>query len=172
MSDLNGIDAIIDKVFNSFRKISPALIAIAIVTAIVLFAPDSFLAQLGLDTLSQNVTIVIGLVFLLSAVLILAIMFSYLFEYLRKKQIINEKIRDCRLLNDKQKAIMKRLLIAKDRSDYLKATDGDVVFLKSKGLICRPDQSADIHMISSNTYKFCPQPWVIEMWLNNPKLFD
>ncbi len=172
MSEPAGIEAIIVKVFDSFRKISPALIAIAIVTAIILFAPISFLTQLGLDTLSRDVTIVIGLVFLLSITLILTILFSYIFEHLRKRKIIKEKINDCRMLNDKQKEIMKKMMQSKDRANFLKSTDGDVVFLKSKGLICRPEQTADIHMVSSNTYEFCPQPWVVEIWLKNPKLFD
>ena len=172
MSEPKGIDIIITKVFDSFRKISPALIAVTIVSGIVLFAPKAFLDKLGLASLPDNIIMAIGILFLLFTALIITILLSYFSEWLRKRKILREKINDCHMLNENQKLLMKKMLSSTEKAAYLKAIDGDTVFLESKGILCRPTQSADYDMISRNIYKYCPQPWVIELWPKNPKLFD
>ena len=167
MNENNGASVIITKVFDSFRKISPALVALAIVSSFILFAPVGVLGKLGLSSLPSNVIMIIGLIFLLSVMLIITILLSSFAKRIQKWKIINEKIADCRMLNEKQKEIVRKMLHSKDKSSYLCATDGDVVFLESKSIICHPTQAVDQNMMFRNIYKYCPQPWVIELWLKN-----
>ena len=68
-----SFDKIIDKVFDGFKKITPALISIAILSGFVLFLPEFILSELGLNELPRLVISTVGIVFLLSCTLTLTI---------------------------------------------------------------------------------------------------
>lgn len=65
-----SVDSIAEKTFDNFKKITPALVAIAILTGLLLFLPKSVLAKMNLDELPVLWNQVIGIVFLLSVALI------------------------------------------------------------------------------------------------------
>ena len=62
-----------EKVFDSFKKISPALIAVALASGLILFLPESVLEKMALNNLQDVWKIVIGLVFIVSCALIITI---------------------------------------------------------------------------------------------------
>ena len=46
-----SVDSITEKTFDNFKKITPALVVIAIFTGLLLFLPKSVLAKMSLDEL-------------------------------------------------------------------------------------------------------------------------
>ena len=81
---MESFDKIIDKVFDSFKKVTPALVAIMIVTGLILFLPVSVLEKLGLNNLEPIWRMIIGLLFILSCSLILTIFLSTVFQKILK----------------------------------------------------------------------------------------
>ena len=100
MSNIS-FDKIIDKVFDGFKKITPALVAVAIVSGSILFLPVTFLSKLGLDNLPESIKTVIGTLFLLSCSLILTILCSVVFQRVIKTA------KHKKLLSDLKKSTIK-----------------------------------------------------------------
>lgn len=172
MSKENAFESLVEKVFEGFRKITPALVALFIVSGFILFSPEGVLVKLGLNTLPSYVRVVIGLVFLLTVALIITLLVSSLSKGLRRWRLVREKIKDCRSLSEEQKKIMKSLLASKDKAVSYESTNGNIVFLKSKRFICHPQQVVDFIDMSENKMKYCPQPWVFELIEKKPGIFD
>lgn len=95
MSDL--IDNIIKKTFDNFKKPTPALIAVSILTGMILFFPDSILDKMSLVNLPDTSKRIIGLVFLLSVALIAIIIVSSMFFLLVRR----EGVKDLKKTNEK-----------------------------------------------------------------------
>ena len=68
-----SVDNISEKTFDNFKKITPALVAIALLTGMILFLPESILDKMGLSNLPDLWNKVIGLTFLLSVALIITL---------------------------------------------------------------------------------------------------
>lgn len=66
-----SVDSIVEKTFDNFKKITPALVAVAILSGLLLFLPESILKKMSLDNLPVLWNRIIGIVFLLSVALIL-----------------------------------------------------------------------------------------------------
>ena len=80
------IDNITEKTFDNFKKITPALMAIAILTGMLLFLPISILEKMSLDNLPDLWKKIIGIVFLLSIALIVTITVSAVFSSVNQKR--------------------------------------------------------------------------------------
>ena len=68
-----SIDSIAEKTFDNFKRITPALVAVAILTGLLLFLPQNVLEKMNLYELPVLWNRIIGIVFLLSVALILTI---------------------------------------------------------------------------------------------------
>ena len=64
------IENLLEKTFDSFKKITPGLVAFAILTGSLLFLPESVLTRMNLNELPDLWKRRIGLLFLLSVALI------------------------------------------------------------------------------------------------------
>lgn len=67
---------LLEKVFDGFKRITPALIAVSLLTGMVLFLPKSVLERMELDELPILWSRIIGIIFLLSVALIITILVS------------------------------------------------------------------------------------------------
>ena len=87
-----SIDNIAEKTFDNFKKITPALVAVAILSGLLLFLPENVLKKMSLDELPALWNRIIGIVFLLSVALISTmIVFSVISHITEKRR--NKRIR-------------------------------------------------------------------------------
>ncbi len=171
-----SFDKIIDKVFDGFKKITPALIVLAIVSSAILFLPIKFLNKLGLGSLPDGLRITIGIVFLLSTSLIITIIISSMFSLIAKRikngYLKNKLKKSYNNLSRNQKIIINQLCKAKTKSIKLNNTSGDTRYLIAKGFIFSPRQTIIEDDVYNNLQMYCAQPWLIELYEKNPKMFE
>lgn len=177
MSKINNIsfDKIVDKVFDGFKKITPALVAISIVSGLILFLPTNILDRLQLVDLPQELTRVIGLMFVLSIALITTIAISIIFEKIKlsikKKRSIKIHRKSFLNLPCSLKVILIRMLDSPSRSITLDSTSGDTLYLLQNGYIYQPKQTLTIFDLSENKCTYVPQPWLVDFYIEDPKSF-
>lgn len=172
-------DKIILKVFDGFKKLTPALVAIAIASGAMIFLPNNILKKLGLCELPPLWTTIIGLTFLISLSLIITIGISIVYKYIfiNIKSKIRYKIRIKKLrknfdnLSVEHKKIIIEILKSKNKSKELNVTSGDVIYLQQNKYIYPPQQSLDYFDYGNNIFKFVPQPWIIDYYIEQPELF-
>ena len=153
------IGEIIDKIFLSFQKMSPALIAIAITCGFIIFAPKAFLEKLGIAELPTYVIQIIGSIFLLSIFLILCIFFS----------IVSKRIRSAATMKRIEKAMeeltpeeLKRVLFmfySQGNVLSMSVQDGVTGALVMKGIITHASHVGD--GIGLFTFQYILQPWAV-----------
>ena len=83
------INSISEKTFGSFKKITPALVAVAIITGLLLFLPESVLAKMSLNALPDLWKRIIGIIFLLSVALICTISILIIPIYVNEKIVLD-----------------------------------------------------------------------------------
>ncbi len=79
-----SVDNISEKIFDNFKKITPALVAVALLTGMILFLPEPVLIKMSLNNLPILWNKIIGFIFLLSVALIVTLFFL-LFQRLKIK---------------------------------------------------------------------------------------
>lgn len=167
-------DKIVDKVFSGFKKITPALAAVSIASGLLLFLPKSILQKMSLENISTILKQIIGCVFIISTVLIFAILISIPFQALLKKYKYNKIVKRLRadflkLTNDQKKIIIK-MLKSSDKSIHLESTSGNTVYLVQKNFIYQPQQ-----FCTPDEYSFelvyVPHPWLIDLYNQEPDIF-
>lgn len=168
-------DIIIDKVFDGFKKLTPGLIAVAIMSGLVLFLPETILTKVGLMNLPNTITIIIGLLFLLSCTLILTILISMVGKSVYTK--VKSKTQKTKMrkkynnLSDRYKEILLELLLTETKSKEMDIASGDVQYLKANGFIYRPTQAIDAFNTAYNMYIYVPHSWLIEYFEECPEEF-
>lgn len=171
-----SFDKIIDKVFDGFKKITPALVAVAIVSGSIVFLPVTLLSKLGLSNLSKSIKTVIGTLFLLSCALILTILCSVVFQSVIKtvkhKKQLNDLKKSFIKLSTRHKTIITALMRSSSKSIELDSLSGDTIYLSERNFIHRPQQVVDAFVLYDNKYTYVPQPWLIDLYENEPELFD
>ena len=171
-----SFDRIIDKVFDGFKKITPALVAVAIVTGLVLFLPVTVLKQLGLSNLPEAIKTIIGALFLLSCALIMTILCSVVFQATMKIVKNAKQLRELKKsyvgLSLQQKRIIVRMLKSPSKSIELDSISGDTIYLIEHNFIHRPQQIVTASTLFDNKYTYVPQLWLIDLFEKEPKLFD
>ena len=80
-----NFDSKIDKIFADFKKLSPALIAVAIASGLILFLPYNILERMALDKLPDLWKRVIGIIFIVSVALIVTIVLVAVYHKVRAK---------------------------------------------------------------------------------------
>ena len=168
-------DTIIDKVFAGFKKITPALVAVSLVSGAILFLPKTVLELLGLNELPDNVRTTIGVTFLLSVALIITIAVSSCWKMITRKIKHKNMLKNLRsrfiALAPEQKEIVLELLKSEDKVIVLDIAAGNTKYLQENNFIYRPEQfysggyDDDVYM------KFVPHPWLIDLYNKEPELF-
>lgn len=173
MSDL--IDNIIKKTFDNFKKPTPALIAVSIFTGMILFLPDSILAKMSLANLPDTWKRIIGLIFLLSialiAIIIVSSMFSSVSEKRGSKRFKENQRKKLLKLSSRQKHILRDLLSSNEKAIRLERNSGDTTYLLTNLFIHQPDQAFSLGWNNEKVLTFVPQPWLIELYNEEPNLF-
>ncbi len=173
-------DKIIFKVFDGFKKITPALLAIMITSGAIIFLPNDILEKLGLYELPPICTTVIGLVFLISSSLIITIGISivckFVFSKINSNICSKIRINHLRKKYDNLSSVHKKIIIdilnSINKTKELDAASGDVIYLCQHRFIYAPEQSSDLFDYANNIYKFVPHPWLIDYYIEKPELFN
>ncbi len=167
---------IVTKVFDSFKRWTPALLAVSIVTGLILFLPDSILQRMALNDIPPLWKIVIGLLFLLSAALILTIGFFEAWKRAtsgyRQKKALKKRTEMLKGLPSEQKAILQRMMESTDKSIILTREAGNTQYLLEKGFIYQPQQIIEYSIDNELRATYNPQPWLMELYNKNPKILE
>ncbi|MBQ7288181.1 MAG: superinfection exclusion B family protein [Clostridia bacterium] len=168
-------DRIIDKAFDGFKKLTPALIAVAIMSGLVLFLPETILRKVGLMNLPNTTTIIIGLLFLLSCTLILTILVSKIgksvYTKVKSKTQRAQMRKKHKNLSDRHKEILLKLLSTENKSKEMNIASGDIQYLQANGFIYIPTQAIDAFNATYNMYIYVPHPWLVEYFEECPEEF-
>lgn len=170
-----SVDEIIEKLFDNFKKITPALVAITILTGLILFLPDNILFRMSLDKIRDSWKQIIGMLFLLSLTLIFTMIFfsliSRIVKIWRKKiNRLNLKNKYCKL-SITQKAIILELLRSKDKTIMLDKNSGDTIYLVNEIFLHQPEQVFSLGWNNEMILTYVPQPWLMELYNEDPELF-
>ena len=158
-----SVDDIIEKIFDNFKKITPALVAVTILTGLLLFLPENILFRMSLDKLRDSWKQIIGMLFLLSLTLI--------FKIWRKKiNRLNLKNK-YRKLSITQKAIILELLRSKDKTIMLDKNSGDTIFLVNEMFLHQPEQVFSLGWNNEMILTYVPELWLMKLYNEDPKLF-
>ena len=169
------INSITEKTFDNFKKLSPALVAIALIAGMILFLPASLLSKMNLDNLPALWKSIIGIVFLLSVALILTILvFSLVFRIEKSKKTkkaLNDYKKLLLSLSPTQKDIVSRLIKSDDKTIVLDSNSGDTIYLLNARIIFRPGQFCDYGLDNKIYMTYVPHPWLQRLYLEEPELF-
>ena len=170
-----GVDVSIDtsKILENFKKLTPALIAVLIFTGLILFLPESILQKMMLHSLPAYWRVIIGLLFLLSLALIIAIVGSMLYKAIKtlcnRKKYITNKIKLTKQLSPVQKKILVCLLQSEDKTISLDSTSGDTLYLLGNNFIHQPQQVFSMDDSDLIVLRYVPHPWLMDLYQNNPQ---
>ena len=170
-----SVDEIIEKLFDNFKKITPALVAITILTGLILFLPDNILFRMSLDKIRDSWKQIIGMLFLLSLTLIFTMIFFSLISRIVKiwrKKINRLNLKNkYRKLSITQKAIILELLRSKDKTIMLDKNSGDTIYLVNEIFLHQPEQVFSLGGNNEMILTYVPQPWLMELYNEDPELF-
>lgn len=170
-----SVDDIIEKIFDNFKKITPALVAVTILTGLLLFLPENILFRMSLDKLRDSWKQIIGMLFLLSLTLIFTMIFFSLISRIVKiwrKKINRLNLKNkYRKLSITQKAIILELLRSKDKTIMLDKNSGDTIFLVNEMFLHQPEQVFSLGWNNEMILTYVPELWLMKLYNEDPKLF-
>lgn len=171
-----SVDNLAEKTFDNFKKITPALVAIALLTGMLLFLPDSILAKMYLDELPVLWSRIIGVTFLLSVALIITIIvsssISHIYSRKRYKKLRESQKKKLKMLSSRQRSIILKLLRSKDKTISLDSTSGDTIYLVNNLFLHMPQQVFTLGWDNEIVLTYVPQPWLLDLYIEEPELFD
>jgi hypothetical protein len=152
-------------------KLSPKyLLPIILVSGILIFAPTSFLAILGLDTFIILARPWIGIIFLLSSSLLIVNIFYSVYDWFKaehkKKKIKGIRQERLHKLTPREKEIFLGYILNDTRTQYLDYSDGVARGLEAEGFIFMSSNVGDLDSWSYNI-----QPWVWDLFKNSFKSY-
>lgn len=166
------MNSIIEKVFDGFKKCTPALIAVLIFTGLVLFLPESILQKMMLESIPDLWRIVAGLLFLLSLALIISILCSMLYKTIivtrKRHAFVKSRMKLINQLSVTQKRILISLLKSEEKMIELDSNSGNTIYLLNNGFIHQPQQIFTPYE-DEIILRYVPQPWLMDMYQNNPR---
>lgn len=170
-----SIETITEKLFDNFRKITPALIAVATFTGLLLFLPDSVLSKMSLHQLPKLWKQIIGITFLLSIALIATIIifgcFSKFIKKQKNKRIKQNLRKKLKSLSPRQKQIVLQLLRSEDKSIILDKNAGDTIYLLNNLFLHQPEQVVSVGWNNEMDMVYVPQLWLMDLFNEEPELF-
>lgn len=171
-----SIDSIAEKIFDNFKKITPALVASAIFTGLLLFLPKNILLRMNLDELPVLWSQIIGILFLLSVALISTmVVFSVISQvasYISKKQRKANLKKKYQSLSPRQKTIILQVLRSEDKTIVLDKNSGDTIYLVNNGFLHMPQQVFTLGWNDEMMLKCVPQPWLLDLYNKEPEIFN
>jgi len=168
-------DSISEKTFDNFKKITPALVAVAILTGLLLFLPQNVLEKMNLDELPVLWSRIIGIVFLLSVALVITIVvFSAISQFsskIRNKRIRKNLKKKYQMLSPRQRAIILQVLKSGDKTISLDKNSGDTIYLVNNLFLHMPEQAFTLGWNNEMILTYVPQPWLLDLYNEEPELF-
>lgn len=155
-----SFDKIIDSVFDSLKKLTPALLALLIASSFILFAPEEFMNKISLDNLGDGFKTVCGFIFVISLSLIVSILAFSIVEAIRRKCFVKSLEKEMPHLTDPEKIIVKLMYHMPAHSISLSAQAGITGALLQKKIIAYASSVGD--GIGVFTFQFVLQPWVVK----------
>ena len=170
------IESLSEKAFDSFKKITPALVAVALLTGSLLFLPETVLVKMSLNNLPDLWRRIIGLVFLLCVALIITILLysmgSKVLTRRRNKRIKENMKKRLKTLSPRQKEIVIKLLKSDDKTISLDKNSGNTIYLVNNQFLYMPQQVLSMGLDNKMNLKYVPQPWLLELFNEEPELFE
>lgn len=170
-----SIGNISEKVFDNFKKITPGLVAITIITGLLLFLPHSVLEKMNLNDLPIIWNRIIGICFLLSIAIILTVAFfsmiSVLEPTIREKRLKKNLKKKYLSLSSSQKSIVLQMLRSTDKTIALDKNSGDTVYLVNNLFLYMPDQVFTLGWDNEMVLTYVPHPWLLDLFNEEPELF-
>lgn len=168
-------DSVFEKVFNNFKKVSPALLAVAIATALILFLPKEVLSRMALDDLPNVWKTIIGIVFIVSVALLLTIIITKNASKFATKRS-NIKLRKhlengITKLSPGQKQILITALNSPDKRIRLDPFSGDVAYLENNLYLHKMETYMFVGPGYNEPITYAPEPWLLELFNEKPELF-
>ena len=167
------MESLFDKVFDGFKKATPALVAIMVFTGLILFLPVPVLEKMSLNNLPDMWKIVIGASFLLSIALLVSLFCFSIYKSLacsiRKLRFLHEKIKLTRKLSPEQKSILANMLNHPDKYVILDSNSGNTIYLLNNAFIYQPQQFASLNADDEIILRYTPQAWVMDLYQNRPR---
>lgn len=160
-----------EKVFDNFKKITPALLVISISTALILFLPTSVLAKMSLDALPETWKRIIGIIFIVSLSLNIVVIIWYFYKKSSNKRLRKKMRKNFINLSPTHKRILANMLKNKNHCIQLDPYSGDTKYLEN-GLFIELVQTFKLVDITSPIkLLYVPQPWLIDLYEKEPELF-
>ncbi len=170
-----NFDQLVDKVFDSCKKLTPALVAGACVSGLLLFLPSSIMEKMGLDRIPPIARSVIAIIFILFSVLIVVIILWEFCGHLYKKyqaKVLRKKLRERFIkLPQELKKILITMMKQPDKKMALDGTNGATIYLQNNMFICRPEQVFSVQYDNVMRMQYTPQLWLIDLYYEEPELF-
>lgn len=131
---------------------------------------------MGLSNLPDLWNKVIGLTFLLSVALIITlVVFSIISRIRDKRQTkrLREKLKkNLKRLSPRQKSIVVQLLHSEDKTISLDKNSGDTIYLVNSLFIYMPQQAFTLGWNNEMILTYVPQPWLLDLFNDEPELFN
>ena len=172
MASDTSVGTVIEKVFAEFKKITPALIALLIVSGLILFLPESVLSRMALNDLPVLWKRICGIAFLVSAALIITITINVIFKKLINRRIQKNLRKRYIELPDELKDILLEMLRSNDKKIKLDYTAGTTQYLMEAGFIHKVQQYIFVGPGYIDPPDFVPQPWLLNLYNAEPELFQ
>lgn len=170
-----SVDKISEKMFDNFKKITPALVAVALLTGMILFLPESVLKKMTLNDLPDLWNRIIGLTFLLSVALIVTLgafsVISKINDKRKAKRLNENRKKRVQELSLYQKSILIKMLYSEDKTIRLNKNSGDTIYFVKSGFIYMPQQAVTLGLNNEMILTYVPQPWLLDLYNHEPQLF-
>lgn len=164
-----------EKIFDNCKKITPALIAVALTTGGILFLPQNILTTLGLTNLSGAVRTTIGIIFLISTVLIFTIIvWSYwekIYTRVKNRRLKKQLKAKFKKLPPELKDILIQIMEKPEHAMTLNSLSSSTIYLVQNLYIYQPRQMVDPDSFRHMSLKYVAEPWLTELYYDDPELF-
>jgi hypothetical protein len=148
------------------------LFAIALFTGIVLFGPSWLLDTLGMTDWVARYRAYFGLLFLLSAVLLLSRWGMAVYDWVQRRrqesQRLEQKQQWLHGLSEPEKQVLRQFLDNETTTRQLSMSDGVVGGLAAKGILFRSSPLGSAQF----TFAYNIQPWAWEYLNSHPNLLE
>lgn len=155
-----SFEKIIDNVFDNLKKITPALIALLIASAIILYAPRTFLNKIHLDNLGDKFETICGFIFIISVSLIVSILVSSIAGAIKRKCFVKSLENELVHITNPEKIIVMLMYHMPAHTISLSIREGITGALLQKQIIAYASSVSD--SVGILTFQFVLQPWVVD----------
>ena len=151
------------------------VIGLLIFSSLLIFLPESTIQDIGLEALSEEYKVHIGLVFLFSIAFLVAYSLNalwrvFLCKWLHEKASLYFLKKEAKDLTEEEKTLLKSFIENRTRSMNLSMKDGVVLGLEKRRFIIRTGNFGTDAL--SMSFPFAIQPWAWEYLNKHPELLE